>query len=456
MTDISERNKKTHSKTTQLIRLSLLMLFLVFLTWMGYRHQILGGGPAGSPTVDALCPFGGLESFYLWFRDGAWLRRTAPSSLILFAGVGIASLLLGRIFCGWICPLGALNEFISMIALKLGIKRKQLPSNIDRPLRFLKYIILAVILFTTWKLGTLTFRAFDPWASWMHLSAGISEAGYGTAVLFATLFLGIFIERFWCRYLCPLGAALGIISRLSPIKVRRNETTCINCGQCHLACPVGLHPDKDIIQKNGECIVCGKCEAACPPAADAIKIGHAGKNISFLTAGVLWLVILSAVIFITFQTGYWQSFAVPVKTVGADPVDNIFGWMSVKEAAETAGINTDKFLKASGLPENTPLDTPLKKLPGVDDEKIKDDIRKYLQQENTGGSKNMSNPQEIKGSATFSEISAAFSVPSDKLLKVLNLDPHTDLNVPVKDIMNQLGREVQEIRDVLAALVNKR
>jgi len=57
-----------------------------------------------------------------------------------------------------------------------------------------------------------------------------------------------------------------------------------------------------------------------------------------------------------FQTGYWQSFAVPVKTVGADPVDNIFGWMSVKEAAETAGINTDKFLKASGLPENTPLD----------------------------------------------------------------------------------------------------
>jgi len=125
------------------------------------------------------------------------MAKTHCTELIdLVCRCGIASLLLGRIFCGWICPLGALNEFISMIALKLGIKRKELPSNIDRPLRFLKYIILAVILFTTWKLGTLTFRAFDPWASWMHLSAGISEAGYGTAVLFATLFLGIFIERF--------------------------------------------------------------------------------------------------------------------------------------------------------------------------------------------------------------------------------------------------------------------
>jgi NapH/MauN family ferredoxin-type protein len=449
MADLSDSNKKVHSKTTQLIRLSLLMLFLVFLTWIGYRHQVLGGGPSGSPTVDALCPFGGLESIYSWLKDAAWLRRIAPSSLILFTGVLLATLSVGRVFCGWICPLGALNEFISLIAIKLNIKKRELPDNVDRPLRFLKYIILIVILYTTWQSGTLTFRAFDPWAAWMHLSAGLNEAGYGSIVLLAALFAGIFIERFWCRYMCPLGAALGGISRFSLIKVRRSETTCINCGQCHVSCPVGLHPDKDITQKNGECIVCGKCVAACPPVADAMKIGTSGRNISFLTAGVIGVAIIFAVIFAARQAGYWQTFAAPSLTAGADPVNNIFGWMNVKQAAETAGIDSGIFLKAAGLPEDTPIDVPLKKLPGVDDEKIKDDIRKYLEENKDAKQETPLNPQEIKGSATFNEICSDFSVQPEYLFEKLGLDENTDLNAPIKDIMKPLGREVQEIRDIL-------
>ena len=66
------------------------------MSWMGYRHQLLGGGPAGSPTVDALCPFGGLESIYSWLKEGYWLRRIALSSFVLFIGVTLATLLTGR------------------------------------------------------------------------------------------------------------------------------------------------------------------------------------------------------------------------------------------------------------------------------------------------------------------------------------------------------------------------
>ncbi|GAB1486067.1 hypothetical protein MASR2M79_11140 [Aminivibrio sp.] len=63
------------------IRYGIMIGFLLFLTWVGYRHQVLGGGPAGVPPVDALCPLGGLESLYTWIRSGTWLRRTAPSAM---------------------------------------------------------------------------------------------------------------------------------------------------------------------------------------------------------------------------------------------------------------------------------------------------------------------------------------------------------------------------------------
>ncbi|HDQ93439.1 MAG TPA: 4Fe-4S binding protein, partial [Synergistetes bacterium] len=80
--------------------------FLAFMTWLGYRHQVLGGGPEGVPTVDALCPFGGLESLYSILASGTWLRRLAPSAMVLLVVLIAMTLLLGRVFCGWICPLG--------------------------------------------------------------------------------------------------------------------------------------------------------------------------------------------------------------------------------------------------------------------------------------------------------------------------------------------------------------
>ena len=145
-------------KKVQYLRFAVLTFFLLFLTWMGYRHQLIGGGPAGSPTVDAMCPFGGLESIYSWLKEGYWLRRIALSSFVLFIGVTLAALLTGRVFCGWICPLGAVNEFVSAGSKKLGIKNVQLPSSADKYLRYLKYAVLFLIIYTTWKFGTLTFR----------------------------------------------------------------------------------------------------------------------------------------------------------------------------------------------------------------------------------------------------------------------------------------------------------
>jgi len=174
--------------------------FLAFMTWTGYRHQVLGGGPAGVPPVDALCPFGGMESLYSLLSSGTWLRRVAPSALILLVIVAVATLLFGRVFCGWICPLGTLGEWTAKISRRLGIRKRELPESVDRPLRFLKYAVLAVIIAFTWKLGTLAWRPYDPWVAWMHLSGGITEMAespWSFAVLFgAVIGASLFIERF--------------------------------------------------------------------------------------------------------------------------------------------------------------------------------------------------------------------------------------------------------------------
>ena len=450
----SEYNKKQKDHL-QYLRYAILFFFLIFMSWMGYRHQLLGGGPAGSPTVDALCPFGGLESIYSWLKEGYWLRRIALSSFVLFIGVTLATLLTGRVFCGWICPLGAVNEFVSAGSRKLGIKKIKLPPAVDKCLRYLKYVILLMIIYTTWKFGTLTFRDYDPWAAWMHLSAGWGEFGYGTAVLFATLFAGVFIERFWCRYLCPLGAFLAFVSKFSLVKVYRDQSPCINCGKCAVVCPVGLTPDKDIVQGNGECITCGKCYSACP-VDGAMNSGYNNKNFSFIKTGAAGLLIFILVAAGAKLSGNWQTYASPPPATGVEAVNNVFGWMNLEQIAKTVGLDVSSVKEAVGLPDETPTDVSIKKIPGVDDEELKNALREYMQKNSGSVTDRLPNPQEMRGSVTLNEISSEYMVGIKDLISELGLDGNVDLNIPVKDILKPLDREVQEVRDAIQKLMDKK
>lgn len=451
----NKNKKKKEKKNIQYIRFTVLSIFLIFITWMGYRHQLLGGGPAGSPTVDAMCPFGGLEAIYAWLKDGYWLRRIALSSFILFIGVALATLITGRVFCGWICPLGALNKFVSAGSRKIGIKQIKLPPYLDKYMRYLKYAILLLILSTTWKFGTLTFRDYDPWAAWMHLTAGWSELSNGMLILFGLLFVGLFVERFWCRYLCPLGAALALISRFSLIKVFREESACINCGKCTSACPVGLTPDKDILQNDGECIACGKCFSACP-VEGAMNSGVKKRNFTFIRTGIAGLLIFIAVVTGAKLSGNWQTYASLPPATGVEAVNNVFGWMNLEQVAKTVGLDVASVIEIAGLPENTPTNISIKKLPGVDDEELKEALRGYIQKKEKVTDKGLPNPQEMRGSVSFNEIISEYKLDKKELLSELGLDESIDMDAKVKDILKSLGREAQEVRDAVQSLLDKK
>ena len=435
--------------------------FLAFMTWTGYRHQVLGGGPTGVPPVDALCPFGGMESLYSFMASGTWLRRVAPSSLVLLAIVVLTALLVGRVFCGWICPLGTLGEWTAKLSRKLGIRQRELPEPVDRPLRFLKYAVLALIIVFTWKLGTLAWRAYDPWVAWMHLSAGIegmAEAPWSFVVLFVTVIgASLFIERFWCRYLCPLGALLDPFQKVSLFKVRRSEEHCIHCHICARSCPVRLDPESVEVTASAECIACGACVSGCPKEK-ALFFGTRSRVLSVTAVGLLGVGLFLGGYGLAKVAGIWSTYAPPpVAQLAADPTSGIFGWMDIRKVSETVGLPAEKVLEITGLTADTPLDKPIKEI--TDDEAFREALAAWFaaQKESPAPAPPSSpvNPDEIKGSMTMEEVASTYGVEGSAVFEKAGWPSDLPLDKPLKEIATDLGKEVSEIREAVKALVVK-
>jgi len=99
----------------------------------------------------------------------------------------------------------------------------------------------------------------------------------GLAVIMVMVALSVVIQNFWCRYLCPYGALMGIVSTLSPVKIRRDSAACIDCGKCNKACPSHLPVDRLVQIRSVECTACMECVAVCP-AENALQFSLMPKR----------------------------------------------------------------------------------------------------------------------------------------------------------------------------------
>jgi len=346
-------------KRARLVRLTVLVAVLLVSTGIGLAHQFLAVPKLVG--VDALCPFGGLESLASLFASGAFLKRIAAGSVVLLvASVGLA-LVMGRAFCGQFCPLGALQELFGKVRGVFRMRRREMPASLDAPARLLKYGVLGVFLFWTWRAGTLVIRPYDPWVAYHHLTSAevLTEFGIGALVLGVSLAGSIVYDRFFCKYACPMGAFLALTSRFAPVRVRRAEDVCIDCGACDKVCPMNVSVAEADVVTASECIACGECVTACPkPGALSVSDGR-GRALEPMALTGAVLATFAAVVGVsvlagsmTFTTPTLAQEAVAAEERGeAFDTASIKGSSTVQDVSQATGISEADFAARFGMSE---------------------------------------------------------------------------------------------------------
>ncbi|HVZ82955.1 MAG TPA: 4Fe-4S binding protein [Terracidiphilus sp.] len=299
------------------------LIALQFYLWVRYFER--GGEglyvprPAG---VEGWLPIAGLMNTKYLLATGR-VPLIHPAAMYLFLGFVSMSLLLKKSFCSWLCPVGTFSEFLAKLGRRIYGRNLRLPRWIDIPLRGLKYFLLA---FFTVFIGFMSAAALEGFMATPYgLLADVKMLNFfrdisltAALVIGALLLASTLVQQFWCRYLCPYGALMGLVSLLSTVKIRRDAEACIDCAKCAKACPSGLKVDKLTQIRSAECTACMACVAACP-AENALQLALPPRHATtarerwsrrtvrpLAVAGVLAYILLGVVLFAR-ATNHWQT-----------------------------------------------------------------------------------------------------------------------------------------------------
>lgn len=352
-----------NNKFIKSLRYILLAVFLVIITIEAYLHQVLGGGK--SPSIHALCPYGALESLYSLIFSGTFIEKIFSGTLILLIITVLLSLIFRRSFCGLICPFGALQEFFGLAGKKIFKKEFIIPENIDKPLRYLKYIVLIITLYFAFKTSGLWVNTYDPWAAYGHISEGITtltgEYLIASIILIIILIGSLLYDRFFCKYLCPMGAFYGLISKLSPSKIVRNEDTCVNCDLCSKNCPINIKVSKLKEVKSAECISCQKCVLSCPKN-NILQFKVKNKSVKPLYVILLVVLLFFGSIGTAKLTGIYQNVPKKITSETRLAPEEIKGYMTLEEVSQGLNISLDDLYKKLNISKSVPKNTKLKEI----------------------------------------------------------------------------------------------
>jgi polyferredoxin len=269
--------RRTERDYSQTLRRSFQFAFLLLNLYLGrtfylwVRHFETGGTtsavarPAG---VEGYLPIAGMMNFKYWLLTGH-VPAMHPAAMFLLITFAAIAFLFRKAFCSWLCPVGTVSEYLWRVGQKLFRRNFHLPRWFDIPLRGLKYLLLG---FFVWAVSTMSAEAIhgfmrSPYGviadvKMLNFFRFIGEAGLIVIGLLALA--SVFVQNFWCRYLCPYGALLGLTSLFSPLHIRRESSACIDCAKCAKACPSALPVDKVVTIKSAECTGCLECVAVCP------------------------------------------------------------------------------------------------------------------------------------------------------------------------------------------------
>jgi polyferredoxin len=266
------RRSTASAKKIRWSRHAVQTVIVAWIAWIVWSKAVSG---PGSASAEAFCPFGGFETAWTWITTGATVAHVHTANLAMAAVVVILALVGRGFFCGWLCPLGSIQEAIRDMAHAVTSRAPwmrrtgreisaRMPwwPRVDHILRYGRYVVLVWAVGGAAITGVMVFRELDPWNA--LLSVAEFEISTAFVVLLAVLALSVFIDRPFCRYACPLGAVQGLIGWASPMAIQRNADACLGCTICNNACPMNIEVNQATRVTDTNCIGCLECVAACP------------------------------------------------------------------------------------------------------------------------------------------------------------------------------------------------
>lgn len=289
------------------------LIFCIYTGWQFYRFVLWATGASEifvprPASVEAFLPIAALMSLRRLRSTGAW-DSVHPAGLAIFLAAIATALVLRKGFCGYICPIGLISGLFNTLGQRLKLSRVPRPW-IGRILSIPKYLTLGFFLFTVYigmDLAALEQFAAAPYnyvADARMLRFFLEPTRLTLIVLGVLVVLGTTLRSFWCRYLCPYGALLGLFSWFGPTRIHREEQACINCGRCSDTCPgcIRVHAGKTML--SPECLGCGRCVEGCP--VGCLSVRTAGRKIPAWTLGIGSVGILLFVWIAALTAGVWN------------------------------------------------------------------------------------------------------------------------------------------------------